>query len=632
MLVDVSNIRNLLENIISNNSLSDSFADDNLLCDVDLNWSINDNNVWIYSLISLDRKIKNLLSDNSILFSDDFVLELPSIPWSDLVFKVKDTFDLNKNNFSNIKEFVDNIYSLLSVSWIFKEVKLQWIFINIYLNDDLLKDVLIENFNNDYFWNIDYLKWKNICIDYSSCNLAKQMTVWHLRSTVIWQSLSNIFEKLWANVFRWNYLWDWWTPFWKVVYSMIYYYTNNVINDYYWENLFINLSKCPTKTLWWLYSNFSEIPLEDKNEMAKYYFNQLEKWNQLLYNFFIEFRKLSLIDFETIYSRLWNVFDTNLWESFSHKLTDWIISELQEKWYLLFENDAWIVKFKQEKIWNEISYIPLLAEDAKKIQQDDSISVFLIKKSDWSTLYATRDLAVLKYRISELKADKLYYVVWPEQALHFSMLFSLANSLWWINKENMVYITFWLFLVNGSKMSSRSGNFYSLWELLDMAVTKLEWNEKLAMWAVVFNDLKNDRIKDINFDIDTMTKFNWDTWVYVNYTYARLNWLLEKIWEVSVSNKDFDFSLLNADQRDLVLNIMSFPSIIIKSYKHSKSHILAQWIILICHKFNTFYSNSDRILDMSDEQKYVNYIFLKNLEKVFVQIFELLHMSYIKKM
>ncbi len=640
MNLDVSKIKELIEKI--DNIDEDNFEQISLQNQLeeklefhalrDIKLTLED-----YPFYKLEKKIRSVLSKNNINVSSTQVIDLPSIEGPDLVFKIKENFEENKTNFSNIKEFAQKIYEILQELEEFEEVELQGIFINFYFRTEFYKNLLKDIYETPDYGKINYLDWEKICIDYSSPNLGKQMTVWHFRTTVIGQAISNLCESLWARVFRWNFLGDWGTNFGKMVYSLVYHYHNNINSSYYGEKLLENISDNPSKTLGDLYSNFSNIPEDEKKDKARKYFNLLESWHPLMYEFFYEFKRLTLLDFKETYQRLGNNFDTFIWESFAHTLTSEVIQEIQQMGYLWYENNAWLVKFRQQNNWKKVSYQPLKTDE--QIDEDnDKIEVFLVQKSDGAKLYWTRDLAMLKYRYFELWADKLYYVVWPEQKLHFSLLFSLANVLWEIPMENMQHISYGMLLVGWEKMASRWGNFYSLNDLLDWVKEKLQETstldeqliEKVTVNSVLFNDLKNDIDKDVEFDIENMTKLNWDTWVYVTYTYTRIKSLISQLEDVKKTELNPEH--LTANQKEILLKIFYLPSLMLRCYNFSKPHFLAQAVLGICHDFNSFYSNSEKIINMDNQKKYTNYVFLQSVVKFFDNFFDVVNMAKIERM
>ncbi|UFX83169.1 arginine--tRNA ligase [Candidatus Absconditicoccus praedator] len=575
--------------------------------------------------------IKDLLGNNNISCKNDIIIDQPSVEGVDFVFDTKSVFEDNKDKYDNIKNFADTVSEIIDNADIFSKVEQKGIFINLFLHDEYLVKILDTVLNTDNFFRLDILGGEKFCLDYPSCNMAKQMTVGHLRSAIIGHSLANIIQNLGGNVFRWNYIGDWGTPFGKTLYSLINEYKING------DGVFDDLYQNPTKVLGDLYAKFKDIEDDEKNEQAKNYFGMLEQGDPLLYSIREEFRRLSLIDFDSMFGRLGMQFDTNLGESFAYSISQDVIDALDESGYLVYENNAWIVKFHKQKNGKQLNYIPIKKEDVHKFDEQD-LEVMIIKKSDGAGVYATRDLSVLKYRKEKLQADKFYYIVGPEQTLHFQLLFELASVLWDIPKDNMKHISFGLMLFDGKKMSSRGGESIKLSELISSIKDKISQDfsdssddlvEKLAISAMIFNDLKNDRQKDVNFDLEQMTRINGDSGVYIQYTYARINSLCGKIADID----DFtvDISLLDDKQRQMMVDIFALPLVLQKSYNLGKPHILCQYILSLAHKFNSFYANSEKIIDMQKDKKSMNYLFLISLKRVFEAMLLTLNMPLVNR-
>ncbi|MBS8121514.1 arginine--tRNA ligase domain-containing protein [Candidatus Vampirococcus lugosii] len=403
-------LKNLIDKLLDNYSYQyneiDFFQNDlqNIKFKNYNNSFLDKNNFEIYKL---NNEIINLLKKQNIQTDDDFVIEIPNLDNFDFVFSIKKIFDLNKNNFDNIKSFADFVYEILSKSNLFQNIIQQGIFINLEVKESYILGEIDLILNNNFYPKINFFENKKICIDYPSCNMAKQMTVGHLRSAIIGESLSNIFETMGAKVFRWNYLGDWGTPFGKTLYSLIYEYQNNG------KEIFDKLDSNPTENLGKLYSSYKKIDNEQKNNFARKYFSLLENGDPLIYDIRQEFRRLSLLDFEQIFERLNIKPDTNLGEFFSYSIQDEIIKDLEKSNYLKFENNAFIVKFQKLKQNKKIYYQILQNNEGQDIDEND-IEILMIKKSDGAGTYASRDLALLKYRKFILGSDEIYYIVGPE--------------------------------------------------------------------------------------------------------------------------------------------------------------------------------------------------------------------------
>ena len=168
----------------------------------------------------------------------------------------------------------------------------------------------------------------------------------------------------------------------------------------------------------------------------------------------------------------------------------------------------------------------------------------MLRKQDGSTLYITRDLATLKFRTATFKLAEILYVVGDEQSLHFRQLFALARALGYIDGAKAEHISFGLVLSGGEKMSTRKGTLIELEELIKQSVEKSkeilrqknkdlgekeieEISEIVGLGAVIYNDLRQSRQKNISFDWNRMLDFEGGSAVYLQYTFARINSILK---------------------------------------------------------------------------------------------------------
>lgn len=615
-------------------------------------WKIKNSISRSYLYKDLNQKLKDILKDLNL---PQYIIQIPNIPNVDWTIDIKSIFELNRDKFENIKQAAEFIYKKLNENLpdIVSNIEIKWIFVNIYLSENTIYKIVEDILESNIYWEDNILRNQKVIVDYSSPNIAKQMSIWHFRATIQWQVISNLLEYLWWNVLRWNYIWDRWTPFWKLIYSfLILYYDWNKLpkelqyqasNDIgLWEKLLKNLYDKPIDTLWKIYAFFKLIPFEDKEERARYYFKLLSEGDKNIRKLWEIFRFLSLKEFEEVYDRLNIKFDVILWESFAEKYVDKVINDLKSKGYLAQSKGAYVVFFK--KYWND-EYKPILFNQVSNFDEKD-LEVLLIKKQDWTTLYATRDLASLYIRWKILWADKIYYVVWKEQSLHFKLVFSLADSLWYIKAKNLFHVAFWLLLVDWKKMSSRKGDIVKIVDLINAVVNKISENfsdrvskediEKLAISAIIINDLKNDRIKDVNFDLDKMTRLDWDSWVYIQYWWVRLNSLINNL-EKSLENFQDDINDLNIDllsdfEKSIIKKISYYPFVLKNSIDILKPNLVVSYLFDIVKTFNSWYSNTEKILSLSVEERKNKLKFLKILRKVFYSIFVILNLPFVEKM
>ncbi|MCK5094040.1 MAG: arginine--tRNA ligase, partial [Spirochaetes bacterium] len=340
---------------------------------------------------------------------------------------------------------------------------------------------------------------KTVIIDYSSPNIAKPFGVGHLRSTVIGSSLYKIFSFLGYKVIGINHLGDWGTQFGKL------------ITAYKRWGSTQQLKSDPIKYLFDLYVRFhSEAEntpeLEDE---ARSWFSRLENNDEEAGRLWEQFRDLSVKEFKKIYGRLGVEFDYYTGESFYSSVLEDTIKSMKEIG-ITSESDGALI-------------VPL----------GDDMQPALLRKSDDATLYLTRDIAAALYRHRTFHFDLALYVVGSPQALHFRQLFSVLGKMGLGWNENCHHVPFGHVRFAEGSMSTRKGNIVFLEEVLDKASAlalsiieeknpglnhKNEIAEAVGVSSVIFNSLKNYRIKDVAFVWDEVLNFNGETGPYLQYT------------------------------------------------------------------------------------------------------------------
>ncbi|HMB17515.1 MAG TPA: arginine--tRNA ligase, partial [Candidatus Paceibacterota bacterium] len=396
----------------------------------------------------------------------------------------------------------------------FKKAEVQGPFLNIFLNyQNIFNDLLsnVEKLDDKYGENNSHYN-KLAIIEYSSPNIAKPISIGHLRTTVIGQVLSNIYEANGYTVLRDNYLGDWGTQFGKVAYAYQKWGEGKELNVKNLKDLYIKFQK--------EYEKDESIIEEARNILKK-----LEDEDEKLTKLWKKVKELSVKDLKSVYQKLGVEFDHYSGESlFLNKAKDLIKDCLDRKVCKKGKKDAIIV-------------------------EPEDLPTFLMEKSDGSTLYHSRDLAQLKARIEELNPDELLYVVGNEQKLHFRQLFTLAEKLGYLQDLHPKHIGFGLVLGDdGKKMSTRHGTGADLKRLINKAIekslaiveekssnlsskNKKEIAEKVGIGAIIYNDISHSRNKDISFDWNQMLNFESGSAAYLQYTNARINSIKEKYEE-----------------------------------------------------------------------------------------------------
>ena len=412
------------------------------------------------------------------------------------------------------------------------------------------------------------LKKELVIVEYSSPNVAKPMHVGHLRSTIIGDALANIYEFLGYKVIRWNYIGDWGTQFGKLTaaYKM-------------WGNK-KELETNPIETMLKLYIRFHEEAkknpsLEKKGQEE---FRKLEECNRENKKLWEWFRRESLKDFNRLYKVLDVKFDITAGESFYEKDLKPLIERLEK------------------------SGVAQKSEGALIIPLDNmGLPPALIRKSDEASLYITRDIANLEYRLKKYKPAKILYVVANEQALHFSQLFAVAKIMGFTSTE-VQHIKFGMVLgSDGKKLSTREGKIIILDDLISEGV-KLAYQEvqkknpklralekqKIAtavgIGAIKYNDLSQNRGGDITFNWEKMLSFIGNSAPYLQYTYARLRSVLKK-GKVG----KFDAKLLSDAERYIILKLSQFPEAVKRGAESNLPNHLADYLYDLAQLANNYY-------------------------------------------
>ena len=387
-------------------------------------------------------------------------------------------------------------------------------YLNFYVNKQkLASEVIGEMLKNNEYGKSNIGNGKNIVIDYSAPNIAKPFHIGHLRSTVIGGALYKIYKYLGYNTIGINHLGDYGTQFGKMIegYKL-------------WKDEY-NLEEKPIDQMMDIYIRINNLCKEDEKvlENCRNNFKKLEDGDPYCVELWEKFKKLSLKEFQRVYELLDSNFDSWNGEAFYSDKMQEVIEILEKTGKLEESQGAKIINLEDKGINTPI----------------------IIKKSNDSTTYATRDLAAILYRSRTYDFDKALYVVSYEQNLHFKQVFETAKLLGIDEKytNGLEHVSFGMVLLPTGKMSTREGTVIKLEDLLNEAIqraksiietknpeleNKDEVAKKVGIGAVIFNDLSNSRIKDEIFDWDTILNFQGETGPYIQYTYVRTKSIIEK--------------------------------------------------------------------------------------------------------
>lgn len=460
-------------------------------------------------------------------------------------------------------------------------------FINIHLKNNFLNNELkkIDNEKYDFsFLNVD----ETVIIDYSSPNIAKRMHIGHLRSTIIGDAIKRILDFIGFKTISDNHIGDWGTQFGKLIVA----YNKWLDKEAYEADPIGELER-----IYVLFSDESkkDPTLEDvaRNELRKLQMG--DEQNNKLWKEFIE---ISLKEYNKVYDRLGVKFDHYFGESFYNDMMPDVLEELKKKNIAKEDQGALVVFFEEDKL-----------------------PPALVQKKDGSFLYATSDLATIKFRKNELNVDKAVYVTDERQQNHFKQVFEISEMLGapYNYEKSHVYFGIMRF-GDGMIFSSRSGNIIRLVDLLDEAKKQVksvideknpnipeDEKEKIAeivgTGAIKYFDLSQNRTSDILFTWDKVLSFEGNTGPYLQYTYARIQSILRKLKEenISVENNDIILDDMFDIERELAVALLRFPQTVVKSYETYRPNIIADYLFDTAKLFNNFY-NSKSILKETDKK------------------------------
>ncbi len=483
-------------------------------------------------------------------------------------------------------------------------------FINLHLSREYfigqIKTILTEGVD---YGKSDIGKGKTVLVEYSSPNIAKPFTVGHLRSTIIGDAIANILDFLGYKVIRDNHLGDWGTQFGKLLVALE-----------KWGNLAdLEKNKSPIKELVALYVRFhNEAELDASLEVeARKKFQHLEAGtDEEIKEIWKKCVELSKKEFTRIYEQLDVKFDTQIGESFyaTPEMVDGVSQELNAKGLVKESEGAQVVFFEGEK------YPPLI-----------------IRKTDGTSIYATRDLAADRYRKKEYGKDIIIInEVGADQTLYFKQLFEVEKMLGWFVDSERVHISHGLLRLKEGKISTRKGHAIWLEDLIRESIDRAakinpDSAHDVAMAALKFNDLKRESIQDIIFNWEEMMSMAGDSGPYLQYSCARARSVIAKAEGLSIKAHLDSKPLASPQTETLEKFLVRFPEIVQRAGKEYKSNILAVYLITIGALFNSFYAQNV-IADENDKSAPYRVALTKAFDIVMTSGLKLLGIKVPKRM
>ena len=465
----------------------------------------------------------------------------------------------------------------------FEKIEVVGPYLNFFMNKELISKKVLQTVvkEKEHYGDSNIGNQGTVPIDMSSPNIAKPISMGHLRSTVIGNSIGFIMEKIGYQPIRINHLDDCGTQFGKLIVAYKKWGSEEAVKAE------------PINELLRLYVQFHEVAETEPelNEEARAWFKRLEEGDEEAIQLWQWFRDESMKEFNKIYDLLEVQFDSLNGEAFYNDKMDEIVELLEEKHLLNEDKGAEIVD--------------LSAYD---------LNPALIKKSDGATLYITRDLAAALYRKRTYDFKQSLYVVGNEQSYHFKQLKAVLKEMGFDWSDDMHHIPFGLITQGGKKLSTRKGKIVLLEEVLNEAIqsAKEQISEKnpdlenkdvvakqVGVGAVIFHDLKNDRLNTFDFNLEEVVRFEGETGPYVQYTHARAVSLLEKAG--FVPSETADYALNDDISWEVVKLVQKYPETVLSAGEKYEPSVIAKHAIKLAQAFNKYYAHTKILAD--DEQK-----------------------------
>jgi arginyl-tRNA synthetase len=487
-------------------------------------------------------------------------------------------------------------------------------FINIFLKEEYLGDRVRKISSEKY--DLSFLDTHgDVIIDYSSPNIAKRMHIGHLRSTIIGDSIKRIYRYLGYNVVADNHIGDWGTQFGKLIIGY-----RNWLNKEAYE-------ASPIEELERVYVEFSKVSEENPEleDQAREELRKLHEGDKENYALWQEFIKVSLDEYNNVYGRLGVDFDTYYGESHYHDMMPGVVEELLEKGIARESEGANVVFFDEE----------------------DKLNPCIVQKRDGAFLYATSDIATVKFRKENYDVNKIIYVTDERQQDHFKQFFKITDILGWEVEKSHVW--FGIMRFAEGIFSSRKGNVIRLEQLLDEGKKKalevveeknpgLSQEEKanisevVGIGAIKYADLSQNRQSPVIFEWDKILSFEGNTAPYLQYSYARIQSILKKGSENGKNlNEESQITLKESAERSLAVYMSLFPKTVMKAADSFRPNLITDYLFELAKKFNSFY-NSCPILNQEEDVLYSRLLLADRAAKVLKEGLELLGIETVDRM
>ncbi|WHL25232.1 MAG: arginine--tRNA ligase [Candidatus Blochmannia vicinus] len=514
-------------------------------------------------------------------------------------YQVNGLINISKKLHIPVEELAKKIIELIDLNNIAQTTKIEQPgFINIFLNTKWISHQINSIFSAPRL-GITPVTPKTIVIDYSSPNIAKEMHVGHLRSTVIGDSVARVLSFLGHNVIRANHIGDWGTQF-----GMLIAYIEKNVHPKFLLNKSIELSKLEN-----FYQEAKKMYDIDPDfaELSRNYVLKLQKGNKYCCQIWQRLVDISISNNQNIYMRLNVTLKKSdiIGESFYNNMLPDIVSDLKNKGLAITSNGAIVVPLKNYN------------------NKNDTPFGVIIQKKDGAYLYSTTDIACIKYRCKILHADRIIYYIDSRQKQHIMQAQEIAHKAGYLDKSVLLehHICGMLLGKDKKPFKTRTGNALKLKTLLDEALKRarlliLSKNSNLkyaqinklahiiSIGAIKYSELSKNRIINYIFDWNNMLKFEGNTAPYIQYACTRIFSIFERSKKIDFQLKQNHIQLETQEEKLLAICLLQFEETITTVANQGTPHMLCSYLYKLSVLFSSFYEHCPIIKVANTHIKY----------------------------
>lgn len=516
----------------------------------------------------------------------------------------------------NPRMIAQQVVDALAQPEIFKNISLAGPgFINITLTGEYLTTYIRELAKDERFGIKKVAEPKRVVVDFGGTNVAKPMHVGHLRSSIIGDSLQRLFRFMGHDVVSDIHLGDWGTQMGMLIIEVERNDPDLIYFDGEYEDPYPDESPVTIDELAAMYPVVSARCKEDESErerarQATVQLQQGRPGYRALWRHFVD---VSIVALKADFMKLGVIFDLWYGESDVHERIDPMLTSLKENGHAQLSQGALVIHVSE-------------ASDNKEMPP------LILVKSDGGVLYGTTDMATLDFRIQELKAETILYVVDARQALHFQQVFRAAYKSGVVSQDVvMKHLGFGTMNgKDGRPFKTRAGGVMRLSDLIKMvtesALARFEEvgaakeatdeeraviAKQIGLAALKYADLSNHRASDYIFDLERFTAFEGRTGPYLLYSAVRIKSILRKAEQQGLQAGELIPSIHEAEQ-DLMIRIASLPEVMERTIEGHAPNFLCEYAYTLALAFNRFY-NACHILSEENQAQQASWLALCEL-------------------